>query len=59
MLQDMDFLAVGPRDNFHSKEVFMMIFTFKDPGPPVSSQISKVPFFFLCIGNICRSRLLL
>lgn len=32
--QDMDFLAVGPRDNLHSKEVFTMIFTFKEPGPP-------------------------
>lgn len=59
MRQDMDLLAVGPRNNLHSKEVFMMIFTFKDPGSPVASQISKVPFFFLCISNICRSRCLL
>lgn len=47
MLQDMDLLAVRLRGNLHSKEVFMMIFTFKDPGPPVAFQISKVPFFSL------------
>lgn len=52
MPQDMNLLDVGPRDNLHSKKVFMMSFTFKDPGPPVASQISKVPFFFTSVTYV-------